>query len=208
MIEFTTTEVGNGPIAVEAACLITPVDSLPDDTDFVVKDGEKIELPQLVVTGMVDAIRTCAKAEEQGMAVDCSVFGAVMLGGTYNPIDLGKYQRELHWEVEYGAWLGEEELFGTPDAPRITQFARFEGRILPRHTAVQLPDTADLYVQKIGHGYPVALTDAAATFRFHGANCAASVDRIRAGHRTGPILAYANPNAAAEPMMTYRGLPI
>lgn len=207
MIEFATGEVRHGAFVTEAACLVTPVEVLPDDADYLVKDGEKIELPRPVVAGIVEAIRTCADLESRRMAVDCSVFASVMMGGTYNPVPLDTYREGLHWQIEFGRWLGEEEIMGRPVVPRMVQFIHYQSRILPKHTAIQLPEAVDLYVQKIGHGLPVALTDAASTFASHRANCAATIDSIRAGSRDGGVLRFTNPDAASEPTATYRGEP-
>lgn len=207
MIEFATTEVHHALGTIEAACLVTSPDALFLAAESIVKDGEIIALPRLVVSGIVDAIRACAELETSGKAVDCSVFSTLMLGGSYDPVDLATYQRDLHWAIDVGSWLREEDIFGVPAAPRMVQFIDFQDRIIPKHTAVQLPDAADLYVQKIGHGLPIALTDAAANFRFHRANSVASIDRIRAGYREGNVLAFTAPDASADPMTTYHGSP-
>lgn len=207
MIEFLTQEVIHSGKSIEAACLTTDPGTIQDERDNFVVDEQELFLPTELAVGIVEAIRTCHVLEQARFGVDCAVFGALVLGGKYSPVSDEIYRRGLRRTFTFGRWLQEEEIFGASSEAELVQFIRYTGRPLPVHTAVKLPGKDDLYIQKIGHNLPIAITSAIPNLKFHGGNTIATVNEIRASYNSVPVLTYRSSGYQENPVDGYTGLP-
>jgi len=207
MLEFVTREVQHSIGTIEAACLVSKPDDAGEFDGGIVKDNVLIPLPGQLVTAIAESAAQCETMERSGYGVDCGVFGALVLGGTYKPVSQETYQRGLHRYIEFGRWWEKDEILGVTATTELAQFCSWNGRLLPRHMAIKLPQTEGEYVQKIGHGLPIAISDAVANFRFHRANTVASTNKFTATYKDRVILSYAPSNPDTKSAGTYEGLP-
>jgi hypothetical protein len=193
--------------SVPMDCLVTPVDEIAEDADQIIRNDEPVAIAPAVVSAIAEAIRQCSFYAHRRIGVDCSVFSTLLLGGTYIPVPNDAYRSQLNWRVAYGRSLTQAEAQAVPDGPEMVQFAYYSEKdgILPRHTATRLPDVPNLYIQKIGHTLPIALTSIDENIAFHGANTIFTVDELDAECHGVPVLAYTNPNPETEPFCTYQG---
>ncbi len=207
MIVFESREVVHGPDSFEVACLVTPVSEIQDVPAGISKDGEVLPLDQDIVSALGRAIKDCDAWEQEGFGVDCAVFGTVALGGMYVPISEELYRTGLHRNLHFGRWLHKEEIFGASEEAQLVQFGRYNQGFIPRHTAVKLPGISDSYIQKIGHGLPIAITNAEDNFLFQHTNTVATMDGIMATHNSKAVLIYLSRNPEESPVTTYQSVP-
>ena len=203
MLIFDTRTIAHANRSILATCY-TEGTSDPED-EAIIADGVELALPSGVIQAIDRAIKACRAHEKAGESVDCTVFGTIALGGIYRPIDDDTYTNDLYRRIGYGHYLSEDEAKGVPAKMRLVQFGVYAfGELLPAHTAVQLP-TPDTYIQQLGHGLPVALTNAEANMRFYGCDVAATITSVLALHRQLPVLEL---DTGSEPeTFIYEGLP-
>ena len=210
MIEFRTGEVVFSDRTAEVPILATPLDNLQAEADVIVCDGREIELPEDLVKRAAENMQLCGQLEAQGMGVDCSVFGVLMFGGTYNPLPRDNYRNDMRWQVDFGRYTTRDEAYGSPDRETLVVFTYpYEDIIVPNHTAIQLPGHEGLYLQKVGSELPFALSGIEQACRFFRSASTTIPDRMSATYRGEKVVEYVRAGAVAgEAMATYGGIPL
>lgn len=207
MLEFATREIQFFASTMEAACLVSKPGNVDESDVGIIKDDLLIELPGELIVGIAETAARCESMEKSGFGVDCGVFGALVLGGTYNPVPEVTYGRALHRRIEFGRSWSRLEVLGATATAEMAQFCAWYDRPLPRHVAIKLPSTEGQYIQKVGHGLPIAICDAMANFRFHGANTVVSTNSFTATHDGQAVLSYESNRPDQQSAGVYIGLP-
>lgn len=209
MIEFRTGEVVFNDRIAEVPVLATPLDDLQTEADGIVCDGREIELPEDLVKRAAEKMQLCGELEAQGMGVDCTVFGILMFGGTYDPLPRDNYKNDMSWQVDFGRYTTRGEAYGSPDRETLVVFTYpYEDLIVPNHTAIQLPGHEGLYLQKVGSELPFALSGIEQACRFFRSASTTIPDRMSATYRGKKVIEYVRPGAVeGASMATYRGIP-